>query len=138
MDLIQRAIEAHKHLLSAATRHITRHITRYIRKTIHRFSGCDFPAIVTSGDFSNSEGRALKAALNTPSMTAANFPQQFAPSKACRDKSIGHSSIPSSKRLIDRVTSRSVHGLIGRNSQAPKSNFWQTSRRQNRTAPSSI
>ena len=75
MDLIQRAIEAHKHLLSGATRHITRHITRYIRKTIHRFSGCDFPAIVTSGDFSNSEGHALKAALKAAIDDHSKLPQ---------------------------------------------------------------
>jgi hypothetical protein len=78
MGVIQRAIEAHKHgrLLSGASRNIRAATVDNIRaatidrEPIQRFrlalpkvSGRDFPAIVTSGDFSNCEGRALKVAL---------------------------------------------------------------------------
>ena len=72
INLIRRAVEAHKdgRLLSAAIRRIRRAtidaepVLRF-RLGLPDVGGCDLPAIVTSGDFSNSEGRALKEALKT-------------------------------------------------------------------------
>jgi hypothetical protein len=71
-------IDAHKdgRLLSGATRriraatidpysssNIDREPIQRFRLALPKVSGRDFPAIVTSGDFSNCEGRALKVAL---------------------------------------------------------------------------
>src|SRR6476646_2117758 len=72
INLVRRAVEAHKdgRLLSAAIRRIrratldTEPVLRF-RLGLPDVGGCDLPAIVTSGDFSNSEGRALKEALKT-------------------------------------------------------------------------
>jgi hypothetical protein len=70
MSLIQRAIDGHKYgrLLSGAIRRIRaatidiESIQRF-RLALPKVSECDFP--VTSGDFSNSEGRVLKASLES-------------------------------------------------------------------------
>jgi hypothetical protein len=83
MNLIRRAIAAHKdsRLLSGAIRHIqaatidTEPIQCF-RLALPRVSGCDFPTIVTSGDFSNSEGRALKASLKAAIDGRSKLPPQ--------------------------------------------------------------
>src|SRR5262245_2943867 len=71
MSLVRRVFEAHKdgRVLSGATRRIR--ALEVLREAVFRFrlglpkvSGNDFPAIVTSGNFSNREGQALKTSLH--------------------------------------------------------------------------
>jgi hypothetical protein len=70
MNVIRRAVEAHKdgRLISGAIRHIRRATidaepVLHFRLGLPKGSGDDLPRIVTSGDFSSREGRALKEAL---------------------------------------------------------------------------